>query len=359
MWEGPTGTAEEEFAKGALLYTVCLKLLHRILRPKRYLEIGVCNGTSLELAQCEAVGIDPMPDLFRPAAPSASVLALTSDDYFAQTAIDLDKPFDLIFIDGMHLFEFALRDFANAEKRCGPNTVIVFDDVLPNHPKQTSRERITGTWTGDVWKIVPILQKWRPDLRLYLLDTYPTGLLMVVGMDPRNQVLFENMEAILAEFSPIESPPASVLQRKDAISPSAKVLWELLKLELDVLGAVPPKLSVAIVTEDRESDLCRLLNSLSPANQVDLSRELYEIIVIENRPGFPLHSQAVFDHYPELLLARAPSASETAHRLIGLHRDLHRRVVGCHGRFAVARNAGRTRIPGSRLRRSRSRTIAA
>ena len=39
----------------------------------------------------------------------------------------------LAFIDGMHLFEFALRDFINTERHCSPKAVIVFDDILPRN----------------------------------------------------------------------------------------------------------------------------------------------------------------------------------------------------------------------------------
>ncbi len=31
-------------------------------------------------------------------------------------------------------------------------------------------------WTGDVWKLIPILQRYRPDLQLTLFDAPPSGL---------------------------------------------------------------------------------------------------------------------------------------------------------------------------------------
>ena len=38
---------------------------------------------------------------------------------------------DLVFIDGLHLFEFALRDFFNAEAWCSRTSTIVLHDCVP------------------------------------------------------------------------------------------------------------------------------------------------------------------------------------------------------------------------------------
>ena len=42
--------------------------------------------------------------------------------------------FDLAFIDGMHHFEFALRDFANLERHCAPGSTMksIFDASFGN-----------------------------------------------------------------------------------------------------------------------------------------------------------------------------------------------------------------------------------
>ena len=41
---------------------------------------------------------------------------------------------DFAFIDGMHLSEFALRDFMNIEEHMDRAGVVVLDDVLPRNP---------------------------------------------------------------------------------------------------------------------------------------------------------------------------------------------------------------------------------
>ena len=50
---------------------------------------------------------------------------------------------DLVFVDGMHLFEFALRDFMNVERHADWWSVIVFDDILPRDVDEAARERHT------------------------------------------------------------------------------------------------------------------------------------------------------------------------------------------------------------------------
>ena len=86
---------------------------------------------------------------------------MTSDDFFAspQCAAHLRQPIDLAFIDGMHLVEFALRDFMQVERRASRAGMIVLDDIFPNHPLQARRVRESGVWTGDVWKILPCLRR--------------------------------------------------------------------------------------------------------------------------------------------------------------------------------------------------------
>jgi hypothetical protein len=96
-------------------------------------------------------------------------------------------PIDLAFIDGMHLFEFALRDFINVERYCEPSSVVVFDDMLPRDVDEAARERHTQAWTGDVFKLRDVLVALRPDLRLTVVDTEPTGLLIVSNLSPTNR----------------------------------------------------------------------------------------------------------------------------------------------------------------------------
>jgi hypothetical protein len=202
-----------------------LQQLHEILKPSTYLEIGVQSGASLALAQHSkvAIGIDPAPVLSVGLPPWAKVLHSTSDEFFALGAPKLPRtwPIDLAFIDGMHLWEYALRDFMNIEKYSTPDTVVVFDDVLPYNQEIAARQQPPGDWTGDVWKLWYILTEYRPDLDVLLVDTAPTGLMVVKGLDPGSG------DRMLAAWTMIkmiwgdeEQVPEEILKRSHAITPS-------------------------------------------------------------------------------------------------------------------------------------------
>ena len=106
-----------------------------------------------------------------------------------------------------------------------PNGVIVIDDVLPNHPLQASRERQSRVWIGDVWRIVSLLQRMRPDLHLTVFDTDPTGLLVVSNLDPNNRQLWDAYNPTVRDLvTNCPTPPDSVLARKMAVSPSQENL---------------------------------------------------------------------------------------------------------------------------------------
>ena len=209
-----------------------LTALHELLHPETYLEIGVQYGTSLALAEksTTAVGIDPTPlvNFTLNHRPNQKILAMTSDFFFHPDNVPirehiLPDPVNLGFIDGMHLFEYALRDFMNLEPVMAPEGVIVFDDMLPYVQSIAEREQPPGDWTGDVWKCYGILTKTRPDLKIWLVDTAPTGTMVVTNLKPDAGVSYE--EAINHAFQSDEVPPY-ILNRTEAIG-AVTVLGEL------------------------------------------------------------------------------------------------------------------------------------
>lgn len=199
-----------------------LATLHENLKPRGYLEIGVQFGESLKLAQCPAIGIDPNPILMGHFPGTTQVYSTTSDDFFGtdHTRELLTFDLDLAFIDGMHLFEYALRDFINVEKCSNSRTVVVFDDVLPRNQHEAARDQCPGDWTGDVWKVPRILRLMRTDLRVHLVDTQPTGTAVVFNLDPSSKRLSQMYEGMNAwGLSEWQTVPGEVLAREEAITP--------------------------------------------------------------------------------------------------------------------------------------------
>ncbi len=204
------GPSEAERVRSGPTYIDLLDRLHDHLKPSFYLEIGVRSGGSLSRAGCEAVGVDPNP---RPEAYKAGgrIIASTSDAFFLNKEMDRLPPPDLCFIDGLHLFEYVLRDFMNIERYMRPDGVIVVDDAAPLHPAQAARRRRSRVWTGDVWKLAQCLNEHRPDLRVDLLRTSPTGVLVISGLNPHNETLWRKYNPICRRFVADIDPPADVL----------------------------------------------------------------------------------------------------------------------------------------------------
>lgn len=200
-----------------------LAMLHQNLKPRGYLEIGVLQGDSLRLVQpgTPAIGIDPTPMLLGHFPGTTQVARTTSDNYFEAGPPALEH-IDLAFIDGMHLYEYALRDFMNIEKYSNPRTVVVFDDVLPRNQHEATREQCPGDWTGDVWKTPRLLAMMRPsDLYVFYVDTAPTGTAVIFGLDPAATRLYDMYEQIIQwGLDQWNTVPDEILKREDAVSPT-------------------------------------------------------------------------------------------------------------------------------------------
>jgi len=213
-----------------------LRRLHEVLNPRTYLEIGVNEGASLTLSRARTVGVDPDFRVRHPLHCDLDLVKAKSDEYFTRpdALAHFDGvPVDLAFIDGMHLSEFAVRDFLNVERHLAPWGVTVFDDILPRNALEAARVRRTGAWAGDVYKAVEVIARHRPDLQVVLINTWPTGTAIVVGSDPASEVL---QEAYLAELPYLEGqdpqrPPPAYMSRSAAVDPAdllASEAWPLL-----------------------------------------------------------------------------------------------------------------------------------
>jgi hypothetical protein len=251
------GTPEENRVWGDCHKHDVLEWLHKELEPKLYLEIGVDEGLSLARAKGPAIGIDPRPDLkFKVELPSTTkILSMSSDAFFRDHAVHpLHQKPDLVFIDGMHLFEFSLRDFINVEKYSSPSTLVVIDDIYPCHPTQAKRRRKSNSWCGDVWKLQKILEQARPDLTLVTLNSYTTGLLLICGLDSDNRTLETEYDNWVERYATDEDPPLNIFARHGAIQSRNSLVAEIIS-GLKVAGGSNSRRQVTELLSDNKARL--------------------------------------------------------------------------------------------------------
>ncbi|MEO5769009.1 MAG: class I SAM-dependent methyltransferase [Polyangia bacterium] len=145
-------------------------LLNHLIATKgyqRYLEIGVRdprqNFEKVKLTEKHSV--DPNPR--RPVTHR-----MTSDDFFARRRNDgLMPPYDLAFIDGLHLAEQVERDVVNCMENLTPAGTIVLHDCNPlTADAQTDDYDGKKHWNGTVWKAWVKLRATRPDLSMWVVD---------------------------------------------------------------------------------------------------------------------------------------------------------------------------------------------
>lgn len=187
-------------------YIEVLSQLHNTLAPKTYVEIGTHQGVSLQLSKCKSVAIDPQFHLKQgvvESKPSCLFFQMPSDRFFSEYDLStlLGGQIDLCFLDGMHLYEFLLRDFMHIEEHCKTNSVIAIHDAIPSDLLMAERVPTLGAaWAGDVWKTILLLQKYRPDLRFTCIDAEPTGLVLITNLNSSSRLLRERYFSLIEEF---------------------------------------------------------------------------------------------------------------------------------------------------------------
>lgn len=290
-------------------YYQTLERIHKIVKPKVYLEVGIRNGESLQYAYRDSlcIGIDPNYDMRFPYNKSNLLFKETSDDFFKKNdvlEITGGKLIDLAFIDGMHLFDFVLRDFINVEKHTNKNSLIVLHDCIPKDKETSSRERTTKYWTGDVWKIVPILKEYRPDLEIMILDSEPSGLCLIKNLDKGNTVLQEKFDEIVKKYLDMDYPQGGINQeiiKMDNVTLEKLIGNNGTESELNIVTFLKRKLGIAKP---------RCLGVLLCYNDGDILEEAIEHLLDNNHDlvvwnhGSHDNTKEVLDKYDDKLLER-------------------------------------------------------
>jgi Glycosyltransferase 61 len=217
---------DENSDHDGITYLDFFSALDRAVEPRSYFEIGTEAGVSVAQFSCPAVCVDPQFKISADIVGRKKALHLfqmTSDEFFAAGYLERVLPGgpDIAFLDGMHRFEYILRDFINTERRAHSRTLVLIHDSLPQNSRMAQRLPMAGpkeegprrfAWTGDVWKIVPILKRHRPELKVLFLDCPPTGLVAVSGLESGSHVLAERYYGIVEEFRELDLPTYGLLK---------------------------------------------------------------------------------------------------------------------------------------------------
>ena len=160
-------TVEYFDACGIKRYDVINRLI-KAFNYKSYLEIGVYCGENFVKIECEnKVSVDPEQYGY-------TTNQMTSDEYFEQ--LPEDVKFDIIFIDGLHLWEFCYRDINNSLKHLSPNGIIICHDMNPFYQMYASRVGCANLWNGDVWKAFAKVRSERNDIFSCMIEDCDFGL---------------------------------------------------------------------------------------------------------------------------------------------------------------------------------------
>lgn len=213
------------------------EVIQQIINKKMarsYLEIGVYNGKNFfPIKAWRKIAVDPLFQiegkkrlkwLFKNFYNiGAKYHETTSDNYFANATGT--KPFDVIFIDGLHTYAQSLKDVINSLNILADNGVIIMHDCSPPHedaafPAQSldhadslNLPGWTGEWCGDVWKTICYLRSFRKDLQVFVLDC-DFGVGIITKGNPSSSLNLTENEIDKMSYGDLETDRKTLLNLK-------------------------------------------------------------------------------------------------------------------------------------------------
>ena len=210
-----------------------LKKLFRNKKFRTYLEIGVFKGrVFFSVPAHNKIAVDPefrftrsvkVKKVFRRVSNLwAKYYEKTSDDFFREDALKLfqNRKIDVCLIDGMHEYEFALRDIENSLKLLQENGVVLVHDCNPATKEASvdfeeyKKRGFTRDWNGDVWKAIVHLRSLRDDINVFVLDC-DQGLGVITFGKPESKLEFKQEEIKALPYEMLNENRKELLNLKD------------------------------------------------------------------------------------------------------------------------------------------------
>ena len=122
-----------------------------------YLEIG-CDKDQLfsKVKIKNKIGVDPF---------SGGNVRKTSDKFFLEN----NEKFDIVFIDGLHIYSQVKKDILNSIQCLKPNGIVLVHDCMPDSVGKQAVPRYKMQWNGDVWKAIVDLRQ-KNNLEIYTCE---------------------------------------------------------------------------------------------------------------------------------------------------------------------------------------------
>lgn len=122
-----------------------------------YLEIG-CDRDQLfsKVKIQNKIGVDPF---------SGGTVRKTSDKFFLEN----NEKFDIVFIDGLHIYSQVKKDILNSVQCLKPNGIVLVHDCMPDSVGKQAVPRYKMQWNGDVWKAIVDLRQ-KNNLEIYTCE---------------------------------------------------------------------------------------------------------------------------------------------------------------------------------------------
>ena len=119
-----------------------------------YLEIG-CDQDQLfsKVRIKNKTGVDPI---------NGGNIRKTSDEFFRENK----KKFDIIFIDGLHIYNQVKKDILNSISCLKEEGIVLVHDCMPDSLSKQAVPRYRMSWNGDVWKAIVDLRQ-NENLEIY------------------------------------------------------------------------------------------------------------------------------------------------------------------------------------------------